>query len=113
MSTAPVAGLQPADPTLIAAYVAQLPVGSRVRVGMTGGDRISGTLMKRDDREIVIQPRTRIPEPPRQIALDRVVSVELETANGNVGKALGAGFAGGVLGTLSVFLVLAALFSGS
>ena len=82
-----------------------------MRVSLTGGDRITGTLMKSDDREIVVQPRTRIPEPPLQIAVDRIVSVELET-NGHTGKALGAGFAGGVLGTLSVFAVLAVLFAG-
>ena len=46
MSTAPAAGRQLADPTLVASYVKQLPIGSRVRVGLTGGNRISGTLMK-------------------------------------------------------------------
>ncbi len=39
-----------ADPALLASYVKQLPIGSRVRVGVTGGTRINGTLMKADDR---------------------------------------------------------------
>jgi hypothetical protein len=111
MTTAPPIGLQLAEPGLVASYVKQLPIGSRVHVGLAGGRRIKGTLMKFDDRAIVIQPRARIPEPPLQIAFDRIVAVELETKN-NLGKTIGAGFAAGVGGTLAVFLVLAAIFAG-
>jgi hypothetical protein len=114
MMTAPAAGLQLADPALVASYVKQLPIGSRVRVGLTGGARIKGTLMTSNDREIVVQPRTRIPEPPLQIAMDRIVAVELETnSNSNLGRTIGVGVAAGVGGTLAVFLVLAAIFAGS
>jgi hypothetical protein len=114
MTTAPAAGLQLADPALVASYVKQLPIGSRVRVGLTGGARIKGTLMTANDREIVVQPRTRIPEPPLQIAMDRIVAVELETnSNSNLGRTIGVGVAAGVGGTLAVFLVLAAIFAGS
>jgi hypothetical protein len=114
MTTAPAAGLQLADPAVVASYVKQLPIGSRVRVALTGGARVKGTLMNATDREIVVQPRTRIAEPPLQIAMDRIVAVELETAgNGNLGKSIGIGIAAGVGGTLAFFLILAAIFSGS
>jgi hypothetical protein len=113
MMTAPAAGLQLADQALVASYVKQLPIGSRVRVGLTGGARIKGTLMKANESEIVVQPRTRIPEPPLQITMDRIVAVELETnGNGNLGRTIGVGFAAGVGGALAVFLVLAAIFAG-
>jgi hypothetical protein len=111
LTTTPAAGLQLADPALVASYVKQLPIGSRVRVGLTGGRTIKGTLMKSDDDQIVVQPRARIPEPPLRIAMDRVVAVELETKN-NLGKTIGIGFAAGLGGTLAVFLVLAAIFAG-
>lgn len=114
MMTAPAAGRQIADAALVASYVKQLPIGSRVRVGLADGRRIKGTLMKVDDREIVVQPRTRVPEPPLQIAFDRIVAVDLETMNGNnLGKTIGVGFAAGAGGALGVFLVLAAIFAGS
>jgi hypothetical protein len=114
MTTAPAAGLQLADPAVVASYVKQLPIGSRVRVGLTGGARVTGTLMNANDREIVVQPRTRIAEPPLQIAMDRIVAVELETtSNSNLGKSIGIGIAAGVGGTLAVFMILAAIFAGS
>ena len=102
---------QHADPALLASYVQQLPIGSRVRVGLTDGTRVKGTLMKAGDRELVVQPRTRIPEAPIQIAMDRVLAVELETNGTNVGKTIGIGFAAGAGGVLAVFLILAAVFS--
>ena len=111
MTSAPAISPQRADPTLLSSYVKQLPIGSRVRVGLTDRTRVRGTLMKTDDREIVVQPRTRVPEPPIQIAMDRVVAVELETNGTNVGKTIGIGFAAGAAGVLSVFLILAAVFS--
>ncbi len=110
-SSAPAVTTQRADPALFASYVKQLPIGSRVRVGLSDGTRVRGNLMKTDDREIVVQPRTRIPETPIQIAMDRVVAVELETNGNNVGKTIGIGFAAGAAGALSVFLILVAVFS--
>lgn len=99
------------DPALLVSYITQLRIGSRVRVSLDGGRRLSGTLMKADDQGLVIQPRTRVPEPPVQIALDSILAVELET-NSNVGKTVGAAIAGGVGGALAFFLVMAAIFSG-
>jgi hypothetical protein len=112
LAVAPAAAAPRADPALFASYVKQLPIGSRVRVGLTGGSRIKGTLMKADDREIVVQPRTRLPEPPLQIAMDRIVAVELETnGNSSVGKAIAIGFGAGAAGALAVFLILVAAVS--
>ncbi len=111
MASAPAVTTPRADHALFASYVKQLPIGSRVRVGLAGGSSVRGTLMKTDDREIVVQPRTRIPEAPIEIALDRIVAVDLETNGNNVGKTVGIGFAAGAAGALSVFLILVAVFS--
>ena len=110
-SSAPAVTTPRADPALFASYVKQLPICSRVRVGLSDGTRVRGTLMKTGDREIVVQPRTRIPEPPIEIAMDRVAAVELETNCNNVGKTMGIGFAAGAAGALSVFLILVAVFA--
>jgi hypothetical protein len=111
MASAPAVSAQQTDPALLASYVKQLPVGSRVRVGLTSGARIKGALMRTDDREIVVQPRTRLPEPPLRIAMNDIVAVELDTNGSNVGKTIGIGFAAGAGGVLAVFLILAAVFS--
>lgn len=101
----------PADPALFASYVKQLPIGSRVRVDLAGGKRIKGTLMKAGDTAIVVQPRTRIPEPPVEVPLATVVAVELEQGGGT-GRAIGIAAAAGAGAALAVLLVLAAIFAG-
>jgi hypothetical protein len=110
-TTAP--GQTARDRALLADYVQKLPVGSRVRVHLLDGGRERGTLMDATAERIVIQPRTRIPEPPREIPLDRVLGIELETGNGtgSVARAIGIGVAAGAGTFLGIFLLLAAIYS--
>jgi hypothetical protein len=100
-----------ADPALMASYLTHLAIGSRVRVSVADGHGIKGTLMKADSTGIVVQPRTRIPEPPLAIPLDRIVSVELDK-NGSVGRTVGIGIASGAAGVFGAFLILAMIFAG-
>src|SRR5688572_6542958 len=99
------------DPALMSDYIRQLPVGSRVRVTLASGKVIRATLMKRDADPIVVQRRTRIPEPPFEISVREILAMELDTPNGGVGRniAVGAAAAAGV--TLGVLVLLAAIFS--
>jgi hypothetical protein len=100
------------DPALFTAYVTQLPIGARVRVALAGGGTVSGTLMKADAGGIVVQPRTRIPEPPMSLAADRIARVELDPPNTNLAKTVGIGVASGAAGVLGAFLIMAAIFAG-
>jgi hypothetical protein len=99
------------DQKLLADYVRKLPVGTRIRVHMMDGRRQRGTLMDATAEQIVIQPRTRIPEPAMQIPLDRVIAVDVETGNGSVGKAIGIGIAAGAGAILGVMMLLAAIYA--
>ncbi len=99
------------DRTLIAEYVQKLPIGSRIRVTLADGKRTRGTLMKVTAEHIIVQPRTRIPESPVEISIDRVRAVELETPNGSVARAIGIGIASGAGAILGVFLLLAAIYA--
>jgi hypothetical protein len=103
----------PGDLTLLAGYVQRLPVGSRVRVRLAGGGSVAGSLMKADDRAIVIQPHTRLPEPPVELTLDRIAAVELDAPGGNPGRTAGIAIAAGVGGALAFFLILAAIYAGN
>jgi hypothetical protein len=99
------------DPKVMADYVRQLKVGSRVRLARTNGDEIHGILMKNDGDPLVVQRRTRIPEAPIDVPLREVLSVELEVKNGNPARTAAIGAAAAVSATLGVLLILAAIFS--
>lgn len=100
----------PSDRALLAGYVSQLPVGSRVRVDLVGGKVVKGTLMKATDTSIVVQRRTRMPEPPDEFTLDKVASVQVEPAN-STGKAIAIGAAAGAAAVVGALLILAAIFA--
>ena len=99
------------DPMLMADYIRQLPVGSRVRISRADGSVLRATLMRRDTDPIVVQRRTRIPEAPVELAVGDILAVELETGNGHTGRNVAIGAATAVGATMGVLLLLAAIFS--
>ena len=109
--TQPAAGSYAPDPALMADYVRQLPLGSRVRVSLADGRVIHGTLMRADVDPIVVQKRTRVPEAPLQIPIKDVQALELESKSGGPGRTIAMGAAAGVASALGVLLILAAIFA--
>ena len=106
----PAVSLPARDPAVMAEYVQKLQPGTRVRVDLASGKTVKGTLMKATDRSIVVQTRTRLPEPPLELALNDILAVTPESSNG-VGRAIGVGAAAGAAACLGVLLVLIAVFS--
>ena len=103
---------QVAGSAVLAEYVQRLPPGSAVRVERAAGRTIRGTLMKATASSVVLQPRTRVPEPPVEIPLAEVLSVTPEPGNGNtVAKAIGIGAAAGAAAALGVFLIILAVLA--
>jgi hypothetical protein len=101
-----------ADPAVLADYVQRLPPGTGVRIERTTGRTLRGTLMKATHDAIVVQLRTRLPEPPVEIPLAEVFSVTPDSGNGGtIGKAIAAGVAAGAGAALVTFFVLIAIFS--
>ena len=98
------------DRVLLTTYLKQLPVGSRVRASLLGGQTVRGTLMTATDEGIVVQRRTRLPEPPMGISIDTISTVEIDTSGG-LGKAVGIGMAAGAGAALGVFMLLVALIA--
>ena len=88
---APLSSQSTVDPRVMADYVRQLKVGSRVHLARTNGDEIRGILMKNDADPLVVQRRTRIPEAPIEVPLREVLSVELEVKNGNPARTAAIG----------------------
>jgi len=98
------------DAAVMADYIRQLPVGSRVRVVRAGGKVIRGILMKNAGDPLIVQRRTRIPEAPIELALRDIVAVELETSNGSPGRTIAISAAAAAGATLGVLVLLAAIF---
>jgi hypothetical protein len=108
------AGRQPIDPKVMADYIRQLPVGSRVRLSRVKGDDIRGTLIKNDGDPVVIQRRARVPEAPVAVPLQEVLAVELDVAaNGTPARSIAIGAGAAAAATLGVLFVLAALFAAA
>jgi hypothetical protein len=99
--------LDVARTSILRTYLERIPPGSRVRVMLLDGDRLRGTLMLVDGEDLVLRERTRVPEPPIRIPLDRVADVEL-IQNGNLGKAIAIGAGAGAAAALGVFFVILA-----
>ena len=97
---------------VIADYVGKLPAGSTVKVELTNGKSITGTLMSATETAIVVQRNTRIPESPVTIALADVARVTLETGHGNPGRAIAIGAAAGAGAAVGAILILVALLAG-
>jgi hypothetical protein len=98
------------DPTLMADYIRQLRVGSRVKVVRATGEVFRATLMKGDADPIVVQRRTRIPEPPITIPVSDIAALEIEKPE-SIGRAVAIGIATGVGATFGLLLLIAAAFS--
>lgn len=109
---APAPPRTPADRAVLVEYVQRLPPGTAVKVDRAGGRSVRATLMKATTDAIVVQPRTRLPEPPVEIPLSEVLAVTPESPDhGRIGKAIAAGVAAGAGAALVTFFVLVAIFA--
>jgi hypothetical protein len=99
------------DRALLTAYLERLPAGSKVRASLASGKTVRGTLMQATNEGIVVQRRTRIPEPPVTIPIESIRAVEIDTSSGT-GRAVAIGAAAGGGAALGVILILAAIFAG-
>ena len=112
VTVAPTAANGHTDQAVLAEYVQSLPLGSPIRLDLADGNSLRGTLMKTTNQNLVVQPRTRVPEPPVEIAFSNVVRVTVETPGGNnIAKAIGVGAAAGAGAALAVFFIIVAIYS--
>ena len=108
----PATDRRPADRAVLSEYVQKLPPGSSIRVERVSGQTVRGTLMKATDQVLIVQRRTRLPEPAVEVPLDDVLSVTPEAQNGtNIAKAIGVGAAAGAGAALAVFLIIVAVLA--
>ncbi len=87
-------------------FAAKLPIGSTVNVGTTDGRRLTAVLLVVDRDEIIVKPKTRIPEPEQHVRFDRLERLELKReSQGGYGKAVAIGAGAGGAGFLVLLLL--------
>lgn len=109
VQTAPQSLTRPTEREVLSEFAAQLPLGSRVKATLDGNRTIRGTLVKRTDKAIVVQPRTRIPEPLVEVPFASLVALEQERPSNGTGRAIAIGVGVGVGAALGMLLLLAAI----
>ena len=85
--------------------------GTRIRVRLQDGRRLSATLIQVTDEALLIQPRTRVPVPVQPLPYDAIASLEREAPGMSVGKAAAIGVGAGVATFFGVFLIMLAVFA--
>jgi hypothetical protein len=112
-SQAAVAPATPAgDREVLGEFARQLPLGARVRATVAGHHTIRGTLLKRTDVALVVQPRARVAEPLVEIPFSSLLALEQEQSSSGTGKAVAIGVAVGVGAALGFLMLIAAALGG-
>lgn len=109
-ATAPVSSQTPATtPSAVEAwrsFLGRLPAGAHIKVTLKNGKGLRATLMQLTDDTVVVNPRTRVPEPVLVIQLAELAAVELENESGtSIAKAVGIGVAAGVGAFFTILLI--------
>jgi hypothetical protein len=101
------------DGDVLAGFAGELRLGSRVKATTTGNRIIRGTLVKRTDQALVLQPRTRVAEPLVEIPFGELLALEQENPSSGTGRAVAIGVGVGVSAAVVTLYVLALLLGGS
>jgi hypothetical protein len=87
-----------------------IPLGSRVKLQIREGRRMTATLMQVTDDAIVVQRVSRVPETPVTVRFDELVALQREDKGGfSIGKAVGIGLAAGGGAILTLFAIMFSL----
>ena len=86
----------------------RIPAGSRISMQVSSGSRFKAVLLAVDGGHVIVQKRTRLPEPALRVDPATIVYLELDSSREGLGKmlAIGAGIGSGV--TLAFLAILAA-----
>ena len=94
-----------ADTEVWRRFASQLPVGSRVRVELIDGTRVTGTLMVVEDEALIVKPKTRLPEPARRLPFTDIGSIEPQRNGIGVANAVLIGVVTGAASFFGLFIL--------
>jgi hypothetical protein len=111
LQAAPTVPNRAEDAHVLAEFVNRMQIGSHVKATVIGNKTIRGTLVKRTEQTLTLQPRTRVPEPLVEIRYDDLLAIEQEAKSGTPLKSIAVGVAVGVGAAVGTLFILAALLS--
>jgi hypothetical protein len=83
-----------------------VPLGTKVKVQTLEGKRVSGTLVRVDDRSLQVKRSSRLPEAATVITFDRISNIEKDNGGGTTwAKALGIGLGVGAGAIITIFVI--------
>jgi len=83
-----------------------IPLGTKVKVQTLDSKRLSGTLVRVDDRSLQVKRYARRPEAATVITFDRISNIETDNGGGMTwAKALGIGLGVGAGAILTIFVI--------
>ena|SRR5688572_8350409 len=84
-----------------------IPLGSKVKIQLTDGKRVGGTLMHVDDTGLLVKKDTRVPESAITVTYDRIGNLERNHSGGGMswGKAIGLGVGVGAGAILTILVI--------
>ena len=84
-----------------------IPVGSKVKIQLTDGKRVGGTLMRVDDTGVLVKKDTRVPESAITVTYDQIGNLERNHSGGGMswGKAIGLGIGAGAGAILTILVI--------
>ena len=104
----PAVAQTPAGGDVWRAFAERIDPGSRIKVRMRDGQRVTATFIQAGADALLVQPRTRVPVPVQRVPYDEIASMERDEGRGiGAGKAVALGVASGVaafLGTLMIMI---------
>jgi hypothetical protein len=107
LASHPVAAQPPAQPDVWRTFAGRLEVGSRIKVRMRDGERVTATLVQAAPEALLLQPRTRTPVPVQRVSYEEIVSIERDDQRGiGAGKAVAIGVASGVATFFGIMLIM-------
>lgn len=86
----------------------KIPAGARVSVELMDGRRFKAVILAVEGDAVVVQQRTRLPEPPLRLDPGQIAYLELDSSREGLGKMLAIGAAIGTGVTLAFLAILAA-----
>ena len=105
----PIAGQPATDADVWRTFAQRLEVGSRIKLRLRDGQRVSATLIQAGPDDLLVQPRTRRTVPVQHVRYDAIVSIERDEGRGmGPGKAIAIGVAAGVGAFLGILLLIVA-----
>lgn len=113
-STVSMSAQQPVAPAAetaaLRAMVADVPLGSRIKLTTRAGKRMTATLLTISDSAIVVKRETRVPEPAQEIRYEEIERLQKDQGRGfPLAKAIGVGLAAGVGAILTLFAIAVSL----